>query len=304
MEEKCASVAVVGRPSAGKSTLVNTICEAKVSITASVPQTTRNLIRGVYTDSRGQLIFTDTPGMHISQKDFNKRLYDIALASLEECDIVLYVCDCTREPGDEELLICSVLSKIKVPVVCCLNKKDICSTPSFDCMKIFLEEHLNCSGFFAVSALEDSGVDELLIELFKHAPFGNILYPPDVRTDQDLEFRISEIIREKTIENTRQEIPHSVFVEVSDLEYDEVSSAVWIRAFINTERDSQKAIIIGKGASNIKKIRQASFKEIKKIFPACSLSIDLRVRKSVKWKSNPVVLSKVLKDGKKYPADK
>ncbi len=120
---KCASVAIIGRPSAGKSTLVNTICESKVSITSPTPQTTRNAIRGIYTDSRGQLIFTDTPGYHISDKGFNKKMQEIAVSSLEETDSVIYLIDATRTPGAEEDAISYMLSGLSVPVLCCINKK-------------------------------------------------------------------------------------------------------------------------------------------------------------------------------------
>ena len=290
---KCASVAVIGRPSAGKSTLVNTICESKVSITSPTPQTTRNAIRGIYTDTRGQLIFTDTPGYHLSDKSFNKRMQEIATSSLEETDSVLYLIDATRAPGAEEDAISYMLSGLSVPVVCCINKKDVLTSEQIEAAKEYLKAHMPGRVILEASALEDDGVDEILIELFKHAPEGQLMYDENARTDQNLEFRISEIIREKAMNSVTQEIPHAIMVEVSDLEYNEEENKVWIRAFITVERESQKGIMVGKGGNNIKNIRIAAFKDIKKIFPQSKLELDLRVRVNGKWKTNEMTLKKV-----------
>ncbi len=290
---KCAAVAIVGRSSVGKSTLVNTICESKVSITSPTPQTTRNAIRGIYTDSRGQLIFTDTPGWHMSAKNFNKRMQKIAIQSLEESDAVLYLLDATRSPGEEENAISYILSGLSIPVVCCINKKDILSQNQIDEMTSYLKHNLPGRTILCASAKEDDGVDELLIELFKVAPEGHLLYDEDARTDQDLDFRVGEIIREKAMNSVTAEIPNAIMVEVVDLEYNEEEKKVWCRAFITCERESQKGILVGRGGDNIKKIRQESFKEIKKIFPGSKLELDLRVRVNSKWKTNEMVLQKV-----------
>ncbi|MCR4676810.1 MAG: GTPase Era [Sphaerochaetaceae bacterium] len=293
---KCATTAVIGRPSVGKSTLINTICESKVSITSPTPNTTRNAIRGIYTDSRGQIIFTDTPGYHISEKKFNKHMIDIARESLEECDSVLYIVDATRAPGDEENAVSSLLSTLKVPVICCINKADIAREEQKKMAREYLERTMPSRVILEISATEDHGVDEVLIELFKVAPEGPLLYGEDQRTDQDLEFRVSEIIREKAMNSVHAEIPHSIFVEISDLEYNREENKVWIRAFITVERESQKGIVVGKGGANIKKIRVQSFKEIKRIFPSSSLELDLRVRVNSKWKSNDFILHNVFRE--------
>lgn len=293
---KCAVCAVIGRPSVGKSTLVNTICETKVSITSPVPQTTRNAIRGIYTDSRGQLIFMDTPGWHISDKSFNRRMQEIAEKTLEDCDLVLYMLDATRAPGEEEKAVSYLLSGLSIPVVCCLNKSDILEAKQIEQARQYLEKALPGREILEVSALEDKGVDELLIALFSHAPEGELLYGEEARTDQDLEFRISEIIREKAMNSVRDEIPHSIYVEISDLEYREDEGKVWIRAFINVERDSQKGILVGKGGENIRNIRKAAFKEIKNIFPGLKPELDLRVRVTPKWKTNERTLKGIFKE--------
>lgn len=293
---KCAVCAVIGRPSVGKSTLVNTICEAKVSITSPTPQTTRNAIRGIYTDSRGQIIFTDTPGWHISDKTFNKKMQEVAVKALEDCDLVLYMLDATRAPGEEERNISYMLSGLSIPVICALNKRDILSPESLDQAREYLSKAMPGRKVLEVSALEDNGIDELLIELFSAAPEGELLYDENTRTDQNLEFRISEIIREKAMNSVRQEIPHAVYVEISDLEYRKEDGKIWIRAFIILERESQKGIMVGKGGENIKNIRKAAFSEIKRIFPGMKPELDLRVRVNPKWKNDDRTLRGIFKE--------
>ena len=253
---RCATVSLIGRPSVGKSTLVNTICEMKVSITASTPQTTRNAIRGIYTDQRGQLIFTDTPGYHLGGREINRRMQEITVSSLDDSDAVLYLIDAKREARSEEDAIVEILTKVRVPVIAVINKSDILTQEEVETARRYVEERLPKAVILTASGLKDDGVDEILIELFKVAPYGQMLYPSDSYTDQNLEFRISEIIREKTINLLSDELPHVVYVEVSDIEYDQDSSSVWIRAFIVTEREGQKGIIVGKGGENIRTIRK------------------------------------------------
>ena len=292
---KCATVSVIGRPSVGKSTLINTICEMKVSITAPTPQTTRNAIRGIYTDQRGQLIFTDTPGYHLGGKTINKRMQDITVSALGESDMILYLVDASRALKKEEEAIAEILSKVKVPIIAVLNKSDILSEEQKKDAIFFINHNINAEKILECSGLNDEGVDEVLIALFKLAKEGDLLYSENAYTDQPLEFRISEIIREKTINLLDDELPHVIYVEVADIEYNEEEKSVWVRAFIITERDGQKGIIVGKGGENIKKIRKESFKEIKKILPGSTLQLDLRVKAQAKWRTNQVVLDKIFK---------
>ncbi|MGE4584816.1 MAG: GTPase Era [Sphaerochaeta sp.] len=292
---KCATVAIIGRPSAGKSTLLNTICEMKVSITAATPQTTRNAIRGIYTDSRGQLIFTDTPGFHLSEKTMNKRLQETALKSLEESDVVLYLLDAKRSAGEEEMTLASHVSKLKTPVICVINKADILTVKETEEAKAFLEQVLPDRTVLTASGKLDEGVDEILIELFKFAPEGELLYPEDAYTDQNLEFRISEILREKAINLVTEELPHAIYVEIADIEYDEPANTVWVRAFIIVERETQKGIVVGKGGANIAKIRKQAEPEIRQIFPKKKLRLDLRVKAQDKWRNNSIVLDRILR---------
>ena len=292
---KVATVSVIGRPSSGKSTLVNTICEMKVSITSPVPQTTRNKIRGIYTDQRGQLVFIDTPGYHISEKEINKRMQEVTISALSDSDIILYVLDGTRGAKKEEETLVGMIKKANVPVVCAINKKDILTKNNIEDSEFFLSENFPSSAICLCSAKDDDGIDELLIEIFKLAKDGEMLYSPEQYTDQDLEFRISEIIREKAMQKLSDELPHVIFVDVSDLEYNADKNHVWIRVFINVERDGQEGLLVGKGGENIKRIGSEARKEIRRIFPGSSVRLDLQVKTAEKWRTNSIALDKIFK---------
>ena len=296
---KSATVSVIGRPSSGKSTLVNTICEMKVSITSPTPQTTRNKIRGIYTDQRGQLVFTDTPGYHLSDKEINKRMQDVTVSALKDSDMILYVIDGKRKGGKAEEAISLMIEKAKVPTVVAINKTDILSKEEMEESRNFVSSRLPSVPILFISAKNDEGVDEVLIELFKNAKEGELLYDENQYTDQDLEFRISEIIREKTISTLSDELPHVIFVDVSDLEWNEETRTVWIRAFIIVERDGQKGFIVGKGGSGIKRIGTEARKEIKTIYPGATVRLDLQVKTAEKWRQNSIVLDKVFRNDKK-----
>lgn len=296
---KVATVSVIGRPSSGKSTLVNTICEMKVSITSPVPQTTRNKIRGIYTDQRGQLVFTDTPGYHLSDKEINRRMQEVTISSLKDSDLILYLVDGKRKSGKEEDAVSEMVRRSGVPSVAVVNKKDILTEDEKLRAKEYLNERLPEVPVLFASAKDDDGVDEILIELFKKAKEGELLYDESQYTDQDLEFRISEIIREKTISTLSDELPHVIFVDVSDLEWNEETRTVWIRAFINVEREGQKGFIVGKGGANIKRIGTEARKEIRRIFPQSTVRLDLQVKTAEKWRQNSIVLDKVFRNDKR-----
>ena len=296
---KSATVSVIGRPSSGKSTLVNTICGMKVSITSPTPQTTRNKIRGIYTDTRGQLVFTDTPGYHLSDKEINRRMQDVTVSALKDSDLILYLVDGKRRKGKEEEAIARMISLSKVPTVVAINKLDILTEKDKKEAEESVKAALPSSPVLFLSAKEDQGVDEVLIELFRLAGEGELLYDESQYTDQDLEFRISEIIREKTISSLTDELPHVIYVDVADLEWNEDTNTVWIRAFINVERDGQKGFIVGRGGANIKRIGTEARKEIRQIFPGATVRLDLQVKTAEKWRQNSIVLDKVFRNDRR-----
>jgi GTP-binding protein Era len=305
---KSATVAIVGRPSAGKSTLLNTLTGYKVSITAEVPQTTRNKIRGIVTEERGQLVFIDTPGWHNSEKKFNLRMMDLVNSALGETDMVLYVNDTLRPAGREEEAVVEHLKRFSGPVVAALNKTDL-EPNGLPAAARFIRERLPRAELVLVSALTGRGVEQLKTLLFDLAAEGEALYPADYYTDQDPQFRTAEIIREQAIAACRQEIPHALYVEVVDLETREAGdpgpsdssgarkknrSQLWVRAFIIVESESQKGILVGSGASRIKSIRVAAQKELGKIFPY-RIQLDLRVKARPRWRREDTLLKKLIR---------
>jgi GTP-binding protein Era len=296
MPKKSAFVAVAGRPSAGKSTLVNLLCGEKVAIVSAVPQTTRNAIRGIVNRPEGQLIFVDTPGRHDSGKKLNKKLMEVADRAVRDAELVLYMLDASRAPGDEEKSIAEFLARIGVKnLVIAINKTDM---KSADCeaAEEFLRGHfpdLPSSRLFKISALKNEGAEDLLSCLFEIAPEGDPLYPEEYYTDQDLNFRIAEIIREKAINRLREELPHSLYVEVADAELMEAEQKLWVRAFIITERESQKGMVVGKGGAMIKSIRQAAQKDLNRILD-WKVELDLRVKTAKDWRHNDQVLRRLI----------
>jgi len=290
---RCAFTAIIGRPSVGKSTLLNKMCGEKVAIVSKVPQTTRNAIRGIVNREEGQLIFVDTPGRHSSEKKMNKKLMEVSTRALTESDLVLYVLDAVRAPGAEEEEIAALLAPLAEKTVVAVNKMDA-NGADFNRAKEFLAQHmpsLASDRIFAVSANIGSGIDELLRALFALAPEGQPLYGDEYYTDQDTGFRIAEIIREQAINRLRQELPHSLYVDIADMEFKD--EKLWVRAFIIMERESQKGMVVGKGGEMIKAIRLAALKELKKIFD-WKIDLDLRVKTGKDWRHNDHTLRKLI----------
>jgi GTP-binding protein Era len=297
-DKKAAFVAVVGRPSAGKSTLVNTLCGEKVAIVSPVPQTTRNAIRGIVNRAEGQLVFVDTPGQHLSEKKLNKKLVDVAGRTQAGADLILYVLDAARSPGAEEEAVAARLKGGEGRTVAAINKIDKISGSAAcrDAVEKFLRERLpglERDRCFPVSALRNEGTEALLGCLFALAGTGDPFYPEEYYTDQDTSFRIAEIIREKAINHLRQELPHSLYVEVADAEPRENGAKLWVRAFIVTERESQKGMIVGKGGRMIKLIREEALADLKRIFD-WKIELDLRVKASRGWRHNDALLRRLI----------
>jgi len=290
---KSAFTAIIGRPSVGKSTLLNKMCGQKVAIVSKVPQTTRNAIRGIVTREEGQLVFVDTPGRHTSEKKMNKKLMEVSARALTDSELVLYVLDALRAPGQEEEEITALLAPLSEKTIIAVNKMDAAGA-DFNRAKEFLTQSLpsvTSERIFPVSANTGTGIDELLRALFALAPEGQPLYGDEYYTDQETGFRIAEIIREQAINRLRQELPHSLYVDIADMEFKD--EKLWVRAFIIVERESQKGMVVGKGGEMIKAIRLASLKELKKIFD-WKIDLDLRVKTGKDWRHNDHTLRKII----------
>jgi GTP-binding protein Era len=292
--KKSAFVALAGRPSVGKSSLVNLLCGAKVAIVSAVPQTTRNAVRGILSRPEGQLVFVDTPGRHVSEKKLNKKLMEVADRALEDAELVLYVLDASRQPGPEEEAVAARLCGREDHLAAAINKIDLPGAAPEEALA-FLSRTLPAlppQRRFPISCRQNEGTAPLVDCLLSMAGEGEILYPEEYYTDQDLPFRISEIIREKAMNRLRQELPHSLYVQVEDTELKDEGRRLWVRACIIVERESQKGMVVGKGGGMIKAIGQAARKELNSIFD-WKIELDLRVKTGKDWRHNDGILKKI-----------
>lgn len=280
---KSAFVAIVGRPSAGKSTLLNALCGAKVSIVSPVPQTTRNTVKGIINRKEGQLVFLDTPGFHISEKKLNLKLKTVAVNALNDADLIIYLIDATREPGSEEEHLAAAIKPFSARIIAVINKIDHKDADA-DRAEAFIKEQLPALSrkTLIISAREKQGLDELVGTLLERAPEGPLWYPEEYYTDQDPVFRIAEIIREKAILHTREELPHALYIDYQDSR--KLNDGSLEAQFdIVVERDSQKGIVIGKGGSMIRKIREEAEADLAEIFDY-PVRLRLQVRVDPSWK--------------------
>ncbi|MGB4645893.1 MAG: GTPase Era [Dictyoglomaceae bacterium] len=287
---KLAYISIVGKPNAGKSTLINLLVGEKVSIVADKPQTTRQRILGILTLEDAQFIFLDTPGWYPPKHLLGEYMQKVIRQTIEDSDIVLYIIDVTeRIDNDDRAFLNFVKSKDK-PFIVLLNKIDMVSE------KIVEEKKKEVLGLgipedniIGISALLGTNKEILLGHLKAISPEGIFLYPPDMLTDQTDKFWISEIIREKIIHLTHQELPHSVTVYVDEIEDRKNGVLVYIRATILVERPTQKAIIIGKDGQMLKKIGTLARMELEDYFEK-QVYLDLWVKVKEKWRKKPEVL--------------
>lgn len=294
-ELKTGMVAIIGRPSAGKSTFLNTACQEEVSIVSPIPQTTRNAIKGIVNTSFGQLIFIDTPGYHDSDKKLNLRLKNVTETQLEDIDCVLYVLDSTRVPGNEEIHTAQLIKKHANKTVIAINKIDS-KESKIQPIRRFIKDTLPQipqERIFEMSAQKDIGINEVLKALYDIAPVAPPMYSENDYTDQDLAFRIAEAIRGEAINRLADELPHAVYVDIADVEKRNEGKKLWVRAFLCVERESQKGIVIGKGATKIKEIRAASLKKLNRIF-IYKVELDLQVKVDKNWRQRDYTLNKLI----------
>lgn len=294
--EKTALVAIIGRPSAGKSTFLNTASGENISIVSEIPQTTRNAIRGIVNTSLGQLVFVDTPGYHVSDKKLNLKLQQVAQEQIDGADCILYVIDSTRECGEEEGLIAKMLAPYSEKTVVAVNKADSPESKMLQARNFLAQAlpDIPQSRIYSMSAKNDEGINEVLRALYDISPVAPHLYSEEYYTDQEVGFRIAEIIRGEAINRLQEEIPHSIYVNIADLEMRNEGKVLWCRAFLCVERESQKGIVIGKGASMIKTIRVESIKKLRQIF-SYKIDLDLQVKVDKNWRQKDNILNRMIK---------
>ncbi len=273
---------IVGRPNVGKSTLLNRILESKVAITSSRPQTTRNAIRGILTTPRAQIVFVDTPGLHKPRSALGRRLNNVVRNTLGDVDVTLFVVDAAGGVGEGDEYIASELRDLAAPVLAVLNKIDVASPASIEGGSRRLET-LGAWPLHGISARTGAGVSDVVDAIVEQLPEGPPYYPPDVLTDQPEHRTIAELVREKVLDLTREEVPHSVAVVVDDMTTED-DGTVQIAASIYVERDSQKGIVIGKGGRLLKEAGTRARRDIEELLGS-HVFLDLRVKVERDWQS-------------------
>jgi len=284
-------VSILGRPNAGKSTLLNKLIGMKLAIVAPKPQTTRTSIQGVLTQPGAQIVFVDTPGIHKPDSLFNRRMLQTVKGALDQRDLLLYVADATRRTGEEDREALEIVKTARTPVLLLLNKIDrlkdkrllLDSIESYRALHEFEE-------FLPVSARTGEGLGAALAAMVRRLPEGPAYFPPDYVTDQPERFLAGELIREKILYSTREEVPHSVAVVVE--EWKETAKLTRISATIYVERTSQKGILIGARGAMLKQIGTAARQEMESLLGR-KIFLELFVKARPKWRENPAFLNAV-----------
>lgn len=250
---KSGFVAIVGRPNVGKSTFLNRVIGQKIAIMSNTAQTTRNKIQGIYTTDEAQIVFIDTPGVHKPKSKLGDYMVQSAMSALNEVDAVLFMVNAAEKRGAGDNFIIDRLKNVKAPVYLLINKIDQVKPDDLLPVMEQYQTALPWKAVYPISALEGNNVDELLTGLVEQMPNGPQYYPADQVTDHPERFVVSELIREKIFMLTREEVPHSVAVEIESMKQKD-EDHVHIEATIIVERPTQKGIMIGKGGSMLKKI--------------------------------------------------
>ena len=283
---------LVGRPNVGKSTLLNVILGTKVSIVSDKPQTTRNQVRGVLGTPDSQIVFIDTPGIHKPRTELGRRLNQRSLETLEAVDVVCFLIEAQAPIGAGDRFIAAALAKVDTPVVLVVNKVDAAGRAA---VVGHLAEAAASLGDFAayvpLSAATGEGTDALLGEILSRLPEGPRYYPEDVVSDQPDTFLAAELVREKLLAVARQELPHSLAVTVEEIE-ERPGPLLVMRAVVRVERDSQKAIVIGRGGSVIKEAGTAARKELEALLGA-KVHLETHVKVEPDWQRRPEALDRL-----------
>ena len=281
--------AIVGRPNVGKSTLTNGLIGEKIAIMSDRPQTTRNKIMCILNTDNAQIMFLDTPGIHKPHHKLGEYMVRTAESTLKEVDVILFVIDVSEKRGAGENYILELLQKVKTPVILVANKIDKLQDKSklFNIINEYSELY-NFAAVVPVSALEDTEFPGLVAEITKHLPEGPDYFPDDMITDQPERVIAAEMIREKVLRSTRDEVPHSIAVEVDEFKVRE-NEDVYIRATIFVERESQKGIVIGAKGSLLKKIGQQARKDIEALL-GCKVFLELWVKVKADWRNKDKAL--------------
>ncbi|WP_298594369.1 GTPase Era [uncultured Mitsuokella sp.] len=285
---KSGFIAVIGRPNVGKSTLVNTLIGQKIAIMSDKPQTTRNRILCILTEPDAQYIFLDTPGIHKPKHKLGEYMVKAAEGTLKEVDAILFVVDATEKMGVGERYILERLQATKKPVILVVNKIDLIERKQALPIIAGYTAVYSFAGVVPVSAKKEVNLDSLLDELRKYLPIGPQYYPKDMVTDQPERLIVAELVREKVLHLTRDEVPHAIAVETEEMTT-RSNGDVYIRVTIYVERDSQKGIVIGAKGALLKEISTFARKDIEMMLGA-RVFLELWVKVKKDWRNRAGVL--------------
>lgn len=285
---KSGFVAIIGRPNVGKSTFLNRVVGQKVAIMSDKAQTTRNKIQGIYTTDEAQIVFIDTPGVHKPKNQLGDFMVKSALSSLNEVDAVLFMVNADEKRGAGDNFIIDRLKTVKKPIYLVINKIDQVHPDDLIVIVDQFKNALDWREVYPISALEGNNVNELLNKLVDNLPQGPQYYPDDQITDHPERFIVSELIREKVLQLTRQEIPHSVAVVVEKMARQD-EQKIHIQATIVVDRPTQKGILIGKGGSMLKKIGTLARQDIEHLL-ADKVYLELWVKVVPGWRDKASAL--------------
>jgi GTPase len=285
-------VALAGRPNAGKSTLVNQIVGGKVAIVSDKPQTTRREIRGVATGEDWQLVLVDLPGVQRPRDALTERMQRRVERTLADADAALFVLNGEQQIGPGDRFIADALKRSSVPTVTVLNKVDLLDTPR-TVRALAAAAELDVPGeLYPISAINGAGVAPVVEQLVSLVPEGPFLYPPDETSDQSLEVQLAELVREQVLLRTREEVPHSVEVEIDEIEERETDGLLVVRARVWAETESQKGILVGSGGRMVRAVGTAARKEIEGLLDRrVHLELNVRVRKG--WRRDEGLLDRL-----------
>lgn len=288
MEENMKSgfVTIIGRPNVGKSTLMNQLIGQKIAITSKKPQTTRNRIQTVYTDnSRGQIVFLDTPGIHQAKNKLGEYMVHVAENSLRDVDVILWLVEPSNYVGAGEQHIVKQLEKAKLPVILIINKIDMVEREKI--LK-YIDTYRKIYDFdeiIPVSALRGTNLSDVIDSIYKYLPYGPMFYDEDTVTDQPKRQIVAEIVREKSLHALDEEVPHGIAVVIESMKDRKKGNMTDIEATIICERESHKGIIIGKGGAMLKKIGSNARYEIERLLE-CKVNLKLWVKVKKDWRDS------------------
>ena len=278
-------MAIIGRPNAGKSTLLNRFVGQKVAIVTSKPQTTRNRIQGIVTRPEGQIVFIDTPGLHEADSVLNRQMMREVSAALEGIDVLLLMIDASRTLPHPDSLLVEKAQRSSGATILALNKIDRLPKPKLLPLMDAFQKAFPFAALVPISALKGAGCEELLREILNHLPEGEPFFPEDQVTDQPERFLASEIIREKAIDLTYHEVPHALAVVVD--KFKEGPKILRIHATLYVERDSQKKILIGHKGEMLKKVGMAARNELEALL-GTKIFLEMFVKVDRGWRENPM----------------